>query len=320
MRINKLTRGRSRSTAGAARFTLIELVVAKPAIAMQPRGRRRATARAARFTLIELLVVIAIIGILASLLLPSLNMARYSAKNTVCMANVGQLTRATVLYSSDNDMLYPDRGTSSGYTYPFASVDRWAARVTYRGDLAPSRNLLFLMAPYCARDAGVWCCPLYQGSNYGDPVSGVVGPTGGRDGTITYALHAGIKAWNIYGWGMTQTNRLRMGDSFDLFDGKTIYNLNIMWSDGGMNYMNLWAPGDFKGYVGTNHAPPPNVPYSFYTNTSIGELLCDGPTQTTWSFDDGSARSITTPRKADAADDFHVFTFQGYRNVYYPRH
>ena len=69
-----------------------------------------------RFTLIELLVVVAIIGILASLLLPSLERARYEAKNAVCKSNLRQISTAHVLYAQDNnsDML-PGNKTSNGY-------------------------------------------------------------------------------------------------------------------------------------------------------------------------------------------------------------
>ena len=59
------------------------------------------------FTLIELLVVVAIIGILSSLLLPSLSKAREKAKMAICKNNQKQIAIATALYMDDNDGYYP---------------------------------------------------------------------------------------------------------------------------------------------------------------------------------------------------------------------
>ena len=64
------------------------------------------------FTLIELLVVISIIGILASMLLPSLSEARKKARIAVEVNNRKQLYAATMMYADTNNDYYPYRGDS----------------------------------------------------------------------------------------------------------------------------------------------------------------------------------------------------------------
>jgi len=60
-----------------------------------------------KFTLIELLVVVAIIGILVSLLFPSLAKAREKGKQAVCLNNSKQIYTATMMYVDDNNSQAP---------------------------------------------------------------------------------------------------------------------------------------------------------------------------------------------------------------------
>ena len=66
------------------------------------------------FTLIELLIVIAIIGILVSLLMPSLTKAREAAKSAVCKSNLSQINKSLELYLNDNNGFYPKKKTNTG--------------------------------------------------------------------------------------------------------------------------------------------------------------------------------------------------------------
>lgn len=58
------------------------------------------------FTLVELLVVIAVIVILASMLLPALSKAKFSAKNAICRNNLRQQGLALALYVETHEV-YP---------------------------------------------------------------------------------------------------------------------------------------------------------------------------------------------------------------------
>ncbi len=76
-----------------------------------------------KFTLIELLVVVAIIGILVSILLPSLQNARESARHAVCISNKKQHYIAIYLFSGENNDKYPRTWPYTENAVDVADVD-----------------------------------------------------------------------------------------------------------------------------------------------------------------------------------------------------
>jgi prepilin-type N-terminal cleavage/methylation domain-containing protein len=62
------------------------------------------------FTLVELLVVIAIIALLMGILLPALARVKMLAVRMVCGSNLSSIGKSMMIYSNENDNLYPRSG------------------------------------------------------------------------------------------------------------------------------------------------------------------------------------------------------------------
>ncbi|MFH1496821.1 MAG: prepilin-type N-terminal cleavage/methylation domain-containing protein [Verrucomicrobiota bacterium] len=87
------------------------------------------------FTLVELLTVIAIIGVLSAIIIPSVGRVRESARTSQCLGNLRQLGVAVTLYTQDEGGSFP-------YAYHSGGVFWYHAISPYLGD-ARHADLLF---------------------------------------------------------------------------------------------------------------------------------------------------------------------------------
>lgn len=107
------------------------------------------------FTLVELLVVIGIISLLISILLPTLNRVRETARSAKCMNNMRQIALATINYANDNNGLMPGRAGTGA--------------LVFNGDVSQSWDWI------------AWQSPI-------DPVTGA--PSTGANQNLTYSALA----------------------------------------------------------------------------------------------------------------------------------
>jgi prepilin-type N-terminal cleavage/methylation domain-containing protein len=93
--------------------------------------------RPAGFTLIELLTVIAIVGILAALIFPTVGRVREAAQRTVDASNLREIVKAATLYAADNNDRLPDPATLAAQIPPSVSGGAgpflWAGILAQRG-------------------------------------------------------------------------------------------------------------------------------------------------------------------------------------------
>ena len=206
------------------------------------------------FTLIELLTVIAIIGILAAILIPSISSVRERARETSKLSNYRQMYIANTMYASDNDgfsVISKDNRDPEHMTTPYpegaSGKPHWQSILApYLGfaleDINDVRKQEFFINPYyvdfnpaLAYESGTGInnklrTPESNLDNayWGDGSDG--NPNGGPTllSAITfpeYRMFVGdtVSAWLINQVGQINTTQHDGKGMFVLFDGSVVF-------------------------------------------------------------------------------------------------
>jgi prepilin-type N-terminal cleavage/methylation domain-containing protein len=229
------------------------------------------------FSLVELLVAIAIVGLLASLLLPALSGAKSAARRTVCLGNLKQLNLALHLYADEHRLL-PRTNPASAVLYrelikPYLGLKHRSAPSDqsfvcpadrFHVSLADNRSVISTGVHQEPRAdfSSYW----FNGFNESNPLTGQVTPglaglrpAAVRDPAKT-ALVAEVPAFYAYSWHKRQASSLKDNTHRNPpFYDKAADQVSFV--DGHAAYVKMFC--DRWGGLAYEYEPPPGYDYKW---------------------------------------------------------
>jgi prepilin-type N-terminal cleavage/methylation domain-containing protein len=203
---------------------------------LHPRSALGRRVRSAGFTLIELLTVIAIIGILAAIVIPTVGTVRDKANRAVDGNNIREILKAAQIYAGDNRDLLPDPQNIQ------PNVLNAPQRAFLWPGILAKNNILIDPSFYFAKNDPAF--------NSAQPVQFIINPSAARNSLHTSFTQGRSPSWEFVGG-------VKMSDSATT---PVIYTRGLqtsgLWSATSGVYKDT---GGYVAFLGGNVAFYPNT-------------------------------------------------------------